>query len=68
MLAPALRRGEPVSLALRMPDVVEAIRRALSSGKPQRVEFYERVPVDRWSEAMVSPIARRQRRPGDLCC
>jgi two-component system phosphate regulon sensor histidine kinase PhoR len=56
-LAPALRRGEPASLALRMPDVVEAIRRAISTGKAQRVEFYERVPVDRWSEALVAPIA-----------
>ena len=56
-LAPALRRGEPASLALRMPDVVEAIRSAIASGKPQRVEFYERVPVDRWSEAIVTPIA-----------
>src|SRR5215216_6159000 len=27
-LAPALRRGGPVSLALRMPEVIEAIRRA----------------------------------------
>src|SRR5262245_46382078 len=28
MIAPALSRGEPVSLALRMPEIVEAIRRA----------------------------------------
>jgi two-component system, OmpR family, phosphate regulon sensor histidine kinase PhoR len=54
-IAPALRRGEPASLALRMPDVVEAIRGAISTGKSQRVEFYERVPVDRWSEALVAP-------------
>jgi two-component system phosphate regulon sensor histidine kinase PhoR len=55
-IAPALRRGEPVSLALRVPEVLEAIRRAVASGSSQRVEFFERVPVDRWYEAIVTPI------------
>jgi two-component system phosphate regulon sensor histidine kinase PhoR len=56
-MAPALRRGEPVSLALRVPEVLESIRRAVASGNSQRVEFFERVPVDRWYEAIVTPIA-----------
>ena len=30
-VAPALRRGEPVSLALRVPEVLDAIRRAIAS-------------------------------------
>jgi two-component system phosphate regulon sensor histidine kinase PhoR len=55
-LAPALRRGEPASLALRMPEVVDAIGRAASSGEVQRVEYSERVPLDRWLEAIVTPI------------
>lgn len=55
-VAPALRRGEPASLTLRMPDVVEAVRRARSSGETQEVEFYERVPVDRWFQAVVTPV------------
>jgi two-component system, OmpR family, phosphate regulon sensor histidine kinase PhoR len=55
-LAPALRRGEPVSLALRVPEVVDAIRRVASSAGPQRVEFSERVPVDRWYAAHVLPV------------
>ena len=64
-IAPALRRGEPVSLALRVPEVLDAIRRAVASGDSQRVEFFERVPLDRWYEAIVTPIgARRRRRPG----
>lgn len=54
--APALRRAEPVSLALRVPEIVEAIRRAAADGEPQRVEFFERVPVDRWLAAYVSPL------------
>jgi two-component system, OmpR family, phosphate regulon sensor histidine kinase PhoR len=56
-VAPALRRGEPVSLALRVPEVLEAIRRAISSDVPQRVEFIERVPLERWHEAIVVPVA-----------
>jgi two-component system, OmpR family, phosphate regulon sensor histidine kinase PhoR len=55
-LAPALRRGEPASLALRVPEVVDAIRRVASGTGPQRVEFSERVPVDRWYAAHVMPV------------
>ncbi|MCC6779634.1 MAG: two-component sensor histidine kinase [Hyphomicrobiales bacterium] len=55
-VAAALRRGEQVSLALRMPEVLEAIRRARATGKAQRVEFSEHVPLDRWYDAVVTPI------------
>ena len=50
-------RGEPVSLGLRVPEVLEAIRRARASGIAQRVEFSERVPLDRWYEVIVTPIS-----------
>ena len=56
-VAPALRTGEPVSLGLRVPEVLEAIRRARASGTAQRVEFSERVPLDRWYEVIVTPIS-----------
>ena len=56
LIAPALRRGEPVSLGLRAPEVLDAIRRASSTGTTQRAEFDERVPVERWYEAIVTPI------------
>jgi len=55
-VAPALRRGEAVSLGLRVPEVLDAIRRSAASGVPQRVEFFERVPMVRWHEAIVTPI------------
>jgi two-component system phosphate regulon sensor histidine kinase PhoR len=57
-LAPALRRGEPASLALRMPEVVDAIGRAMASGEAQKVEYSERVPLDRWFETVVTPVKR----------
>jgi two-component system phosphate regulon sensor histidine kinase PhoR len=55
-VAPALRRGEPALIALRMPELVNAIRRASRRREPQRVEFFERVPRDRWFEAFVTPV------------
>ena len=55
-ITPALRRGEPALIALRMPEVVDAVRRAIKRHEPQRVEFFERVPLDRWFEAFVTPV------------
>jgi len=55
-IAPALRRGEPALITLRMPELVDAIRRATKRREPQRVEFFERVPRDRWFEAFVTPV------------
>ena len=59
-IAPALRRGEPASIALRMPELVEAIRAASASGKAQRIEFSARLPSPRFSEAFISPVMLAQ--------
>jgi two-component system phosphate regulon sensor histidine kinase PhoR len=39
-----------------MPELVDAIRRAAKRREPQRVEFFERVPLDRWFEVFVTPV------------
>ncbi len=57
-LAPALRQGEPVSLALRMPELIEAVGRAFARAEEQRIEYSERVPIDRWFQAVVMPVRR----------
>src|SRR5690349_20348860 len=57
VIAPALTRGTPLSLALRIPDIIEAARHAVETGETQRVEFFEKVPADRWSEAFIVPVA-----------
>src|SRR3954465_7087682 len=59
-LAPALRRGEPASIALRMPELVEAIRATTATGKAQRIEFSARLPSPRFSEAFISPVTLAQ--------
>ena len=55
-VAPALRPGEPALISLRTPELVDAIRRAGKRREPQRVEFFDRVPLDRWFEAFVTPV------------
>jgi two-component system phosphate regulon sensor histidine kinase PhoR len=55
-IAPGLRAGGPVLITLRMPELVDAVRRAGKRREPQRVEFFERVPLDRWFEAFVTPV------------
>src|SRR5215472_984989 len=55
-IAPALSRGELALIGLRMPELVDAVRRAARRREPQRIEFFERVPLDRWMEAFVTPV------------
>jgi two-component system phosphate regulon sensor histidine kinase PhoR len=56
-LAPALRRNEPISLGVRVPEVLDVIRRARASRSAQRAEFFQRVPVDRWYEVAAVPLS-----------
>jgi two-component system phosphate regulon sensor histidine kinase PhoR len=55
-VAPGLRSGEPAMVTLRAPELIDAIRRAGKSREPQRAEFLERVPHDRWIEVFVAPV------------
>ena len=57
-LAPALRQGEPVAFALRIPELIEAIGRAAAEGEEKRIVYFERVPLDRWFETVVMPVKR----------
>src|SRR6266446_6142751 len=61
-----LPRDEP--RAPRVPEVLEVIRHARASGTSQRAEFFQRVPFDRWYEAIVTPIlsSGADSRPGLL--
>lgn len=50
------RVGDPLSFLVRVPEVLDAVRAAATDGLPRRVEFAERVPLDRWLEAHVVPL------------
>src|SRR5918994_6861845 len=62
-IAPALRQGEPVSLSLRNPALVQTVQQALSSGQAQRVRF-EGKRFERWYEAHVIPASGLEGVPG----
>jgi two-component system, OmpR family, phosphate regulon sensor histidine kinase PhoR len=51
-----LRVGEPISFALRVPDVLDIVRAVGSGGEGRLVEYTDRVPVERWIEARVDPV------------
>jgi two-component system, OmpR family, phosphate regulon sensor histidine kinase PhoR len=55
-ITPGILRGEPISFALRVPEVLEAIRAVAARGDVHRVEFFQRVPTDRWWEATIAPL------------
>ncbi|MFG1350502.1 ATP-binding protein [Xanthobacter autotrophicus ATCC 700552] len=50
------RVGDPLSFVVRVPEVLDAVRAAAEDGLPRRVEFAERIPLDRWLEAHVVPL------------
>ncbi len=55
-LLPALREGGPLVLALRDPDVLDAIRRVSLSGRREKVAWRDRVPVERSFDVAVAPF------------
>jgi two-component system phosphate regulon sensor histidine kinase PhoR len=55
-LLPALRDGGPLALALRDPDVLDAIRRVCFSGRREKVAWRDRVPVERSFDVAVAPF------------
>ncbi len=52
----SLKRGDPVSFWIRTPEILEAVREVGAGGAGRVVEFVERVPVDRWTEARIGPV------------
>jgi two-component system, OmpR family, phosphate regulon sensor histidine kinase PhoR len=55
-ITPGILRGEPISFALRIPNVLEAIRAVAAGRQMRRIEFLQRVPTDRWWEATIAPL------------
>jgi len=56
-LLPRLKVGDPLVLALRAPDVVDARRRVMASGEAETVRWSERAPVERLFEVTVAPLS-----------
>ena len=56
-LLPGLRRNQPLSFALRAPEVLDGIEAVLRSGEATKVEYSERVPTERTFEVRIGPLA-----------
>jgi two-component system, OmpR family, phosphate regulon sensor histidine kinase PhoR len=56
-LLPALRLGESLVLALRSPDVHDAIRQVAATGEAETTLWSERVPIERLFEVCVAPLS-----------
>lgn len=52
----SIRRGWPISLASRVPELDEAIERAIATRAPQSVALRERMPIERRFDASVAPL------------
>src|SRR5246127_2785400 len=55
-LAPALRKNELAQFALRSPEIITALREAITTTEPRRATYLDHVPVDRWMELIVTPV------------
>jgi two-component system phosphate regulon sensor histidine kinase PhoR len=54
-----IRPGEPLAFRLRVPDLIAAFDRVARGGPPERVEFSERVPTERWFAAWFAGLDSR---------
>lgn len=46
-----IKPGDPLMFRLRIPELTAAFNRVAEGGAPERVEFSERVPTERWFSA-----------------
>jgi two-component system phosphate regulon sensor histidine kinase PhoR len=51
-----VRIGDSLTARLRVPDLLAAFERVAAGGPPERVEFAERVPTERWFAAWFAPL------------
>jgi two-component system phosphate regulon sensor histidine kinase PhoR len=56
-LAPALRKNELAQFALRSPEIITALREAIATTESRRARYLDHVPVDRWMELVITPVA-----------
>jgi two-component system phosphate regulon sensor histidine kinase PhoR len=56
-IAPVLQQGQPMLIGLRVPELIDSVRRAGATRQSQRVEFEQRVPHERYFEVFVNPVS-----------
>ena len=56
VILPGLKDKGPLALALRDPDILDAVRRVHGSGQMETVAWRDRVPVERSFDVTVAPL------------
>ena len=56
-LFPIVRIGDPLHIALRSPDVLDAVKRVGIGGEREKIAWRERAPIERSFDIIVAPIA-----------
>ena len=62
----SIRAGEALAFRLRTPDLIAAFDRVAKGGAPERVEFAERVPTERWFAAWFANLGGSPARPASF--
>lgn len=62
----SIRQGDSLTFRLRNPDLVAAFHRVASGGAPERVEFAERIPTERWFAAWFADLTAPRRPAGEF--
>jgi two-component system phosphate regulon sensor histidine kinase PhoR len=55
----SIKPGEPLGFRLRVPELIAAFDRVAKGGPPERVEFSERVPTERWFAAWFAALDQK---------
>ncbi|NLH79756.1 MAG: two-component sensor histidine kinase, partial [Phyllobacteriaceae bacterium] len=53
---PTLKRGEPLSFAIRVTVLLDAVDTVVALGRSETVEWQDKVPTERWSRGHFAPL------------
>lgn len=64
----SLETGTALYLRFRAPEMHALIQGVIADGEARSIEYFERVPMDRWFKAMVKALPDKDGRPELLFC
>ena len=64
----SLETGTALYLRFRAPEMHALIQGVIADGEARSIEYFERVPMDRWFKAMVKELPGKDGRPEFLSC
>ncbi|MCE1236406.1 MAG: ATP-binding protein [Hyphomicrobiales bacterium] len=53
---PTLKRGDPLSFAIRVTALLDAVDTVVALGRSETIEWLDKVPTERWSQAHFAPL------------